>query len=163
MLYRDFVSLFKQQVETLSFEEGLEFALAVCKRLYFDYENFVSSEQWGDKDLLIEAIRLCEQAKNNKIENARLEEMLSKVDVITPDTDDFGDYNGSYALNAAVSVYETLQFIMDKDLQHIYNVGTYLTDTVDFKIHEKESLADRKVDRHPMMIEARNFLLEQTK
>src|ERR1043165_4285067 len=140
MLYKDFVSLFKQQVYTLSFEEGLDLALVVCKRLYFDYENFVASEHWGDKDLLIDAIRLCEQVKTKKIEIARLEDMLSKVDAITPDTDDFGDYNSSYALNAAASVLETIQFIMDKDRLHIYNIGTYLTDTVDFKIHEKESL-----------------------
>ena len=163
MLYGDFILLFKQQVYTLSFREGLELALLICKRLYLDYENFVSLEHWGDKDLLMSAIRLCEQAKTDKIENARLDEMLSRVDAIMPDTNEFGDYHGSFALNAAASVYETLQFVTDKDLQHIYNIGTYLTDTIDLKIHETESLPDEKIDGHPMMIAARNFLLEQTK
>jgi uncharacterized protein YjaG (DUF416 family) len=163
MLYKDFVSLFKKQVNKLSFEEGLDLAIVVCKRLYFDYENFVSLEHWGDKDLLIDTIGLCELAKTNKIEIARLKEMVSKLDAITPDTEDFDDYKGSYALNSAASVYETLQFIMDKDLQHVYNIGTYLTDTVDFKIHEKQSLPDEEIDGHPLMTETRNFLLKQTK
>jgi len=158
----DFVSLFKRQVYTLSFEEGLDLALMVCKRLYFDYETFVSSEHWGDNDLLMDAILLCEQSKANKIENSGLEKMLSKVDTITPDTEDFGYYNGSYALNAANSVSETLAFIIDKDLEHIFNIGTYLTDTVYFRIQEKQSLPEEKIDEHPMMTEARNFLIEQT-
>lgn len=163
MLYKDFISLFKQQVYSLSYDEGLNLAIAVCKRLYFDYEEFVSIENWGDKDLLMDAILLCEQTKIHVANNTQIEEMLSKVNAITPDTDDFGNYNGSYALNAAASVYETLQFILDRDILHIYNIGTYLTDTVDFKIDEKEGLPDEQTDRHPMMIETRNFLIEQTK
>ncbi|HYH16723.1 MAG TPA: hypothetical protein VD794_15940 [Flavisolibacter sp.] len=45
MLYKDFVSLYKQQVSALSFSEGLNLAIAISKRLYFDYETFVSIEE----------------------------------------------------------------------------------------------------------------------
>src|SRR5262249_16724706 len=104
-----------------------------------------------------------EQARTLFVEASRIEEMLLTVEAITPDTEDFGNNIGSYALNAATSIYETLQFILDKDLLHIYNIGTYLTDTVDFKICEQEDLTDEQIDKEQMMIEVRSFLLEQVK
>ncbi|HYH16724.1 MAG TPA: DUF416 family protein, partial [Flavisolibacter sp.] len=100
----------------------------------------------------MDAIQFCEKAKQGVIDVNKVKTMLAKVEAITPDTEDFGDYLGSYALNAAASVYNTLQFILDKDQLHIYNIGTYLTDTVDFKVHEKEELTDAQIDEHPMMI-----------
>jgi uncharacterized protein YjaG (DUF416 family) len=162
MLYKDFVTAFKRQVYTVSYNQGLQLAIAVCKRLYSDYANFVLTENWGDKDLLIDAIQLCEQAQNESIDTDRINDLMAKIDTVIPDMDDFGNYNGSYALNTAASVYETLQFILDKDPIHIYHIGTHLTDTVDFKIDEKEDLSSEQIDEHPMMIEARNFLLRQT-
>jgi hypothetical protein len=86
--------------------------------------------------------------------------MLIQVVAVTPDTEDFGDLSGSYALNAAASVYDTLQFILDKDPVHIIAIGTYLTDTVDFKIQEREHLTEEQIDEHPMMVEARDFMLK---
>ena len=162
MLYEDFDILFKQQVQSLEYEKGLDLAISICKKLYFDYEYFVSIEQWGDKDLLMDAILLCEIAKTSSVDSLRFKEMLPQVDAVTPDTEDFGDWHGSYALNAAASVSEMLRYILDRDILHVYYIGTYLTDTIDFKMQEKEYLPDELIDEHAMMIEARKFLLEQT-
>jgi hypothetical protein len=75
--------------------------------------------------------------------------------------DDFGDdYLGSYALNAAVAAYNAVQFVKDKDPEHIYDIGQCLTDTVDFKIQEIDETAEEEIDSHPLMIEARKYLLE---
>ena len=159
MTYQDFQTIFKQQVDTLPYESLLDLALAVCKRLYFDYENFVMVEHWGDKDVLMDAIRLCDQAKT-ELNADSIKKMLIQVVAVTPDTEDFGDLSGSYALNAAASVYDTLQFILDKEPVHIIAIGTYLTDTVDFKIQEREHLTEEQIDEHPMMVEARDFMLK---
>jgi hypothetical protein len=43
---------------------------------------------------------------------------------------------------------------------HIIAIGTYLTDTVDFKIQEREHLTEEQIDEHPMMVEARDFMLK---
>jgi uncharacterized protein YjaG (DUF416 family) len=151
MQFKEFDALYKRHVYSLTYEEGLNLAVEVCKRLYFDYERFVSEKNWGDKDLLMDAIQQCEQAKSQLVDKSKIEEILTKVDAVTPDTEDFGNYLGSYALNAAASVYETLQFIIDKDLLHVYNIGTYLTDTVDFKIDEKqeEKTSEEQIDERP--------------
>lgn len=87
-----------------------------------------------------------------------MKEILPKVDNITPNTEDFG--NASYALNACSAVYETLEFLINKDQKHILNIGSYLTDTIDFKIQEDDELSEVQIDNHPMMIEARKFLIE---
>lgn len=162
MVYKDFVTAFKKQVHAVSYEQGLQLAITVCKRLYPDYAHFVLTENWGDKDLLIDAIQLCEQTQKESIDISRINDLIAKIDTVIPDMDDFGNYDGSYALNAAASVYETLHFILDKDPIHLYHIGAHLTDTIDFKINEKEDLSDDQIDKHPMMLEARNFLLQQT-
>ena len=77
--------------------------------------------------------------------------------------DDFGSEIGSYALNSSAAVYETLEFITDKDKTHIYNIATYYTDTIDFKIQEERTLTEEAIENHPLMIEAWNFVIEQTK
>ncbi len=115
--------------------------------------------QWGDVDLLVDAIKLCEQGKTEPANKSKIEEMLLKVEKNTPHMDDFEDEISSYALNASTVVYETLQFLVDKNRNHIFNIGTYLTDTVDCKIQEERHLSEDEIDQHPMMIEAREFVL----
>ena len=92
-----------------------------------------------------------------QIDVSSLKEILPKIDKIIPDTEDFE--NSSYALNAGTTVYETLEFLIDKDQKHILNIGTYLTDTIDFKIQEDGDLTGQQIDNHPMMLEARKFLI----
>ncbi len=159
MNYKEYVLLFKKQLYALPYQKQFELALTVCKKLYFDYEKFVQVHQWGDIDLLMDAIKLCDQGKAGLVDRLEIERMLPRVDAITPDMDDFGDEISSYGLNASAAVYETLQFIIDKDKVHIYNIGNYLTDTIDFRIQEERSLSEDEIAKHPMMLEAWNFIL----
>ena len=159
MNYKEYVSLFKKQLETLPYQKQFELAHTVCKRLYFDYEKFVEVHQWGDADLLMDAIKLCEQGKAGLVDKLEIEKMLPRVDSITPHMDDYGDEISSYALNASAAVYETLQFLIDKDKAHIYNIGNYLTDTIDFRIQEEKSLNQDEIAKHPMMLEAWSYIL----
>ena len=80
-----------------------------------------------------------------------------------PDMDDFGSELASYALNASASVYETLEFLVDNNAAHIVNITTYYTDTIDFIVRQEAELTIEEIDKHPLMIKARNFLLEETK
>jgi uncharacterized protein YjaG (DUF416 family) len=159
MNYKEYVWLFKKQLETLSFQKQLDFAFTICKKLYFDYEKFVEVHQWGDAELLMDAIKLCEQGRAGLVDIQEIEKMLESVDSITPDMDDFGDEISSYGLNASAAVYESLQFLIDKDKAHIYNIGNYLTDTVDFRIQEERDLSEDEIAKHPLMLEAWNYVL----
>jgi uncharacterized protein YjaG (DUF416 family) len=163
MTYQDFTNTLQNQISLMPPKRQLELAIKICKELFFEYQNFFELYKWGNSDLLLDGINLSENALNGNQDFPNIKELIPKIDSITPDTDDFGSELGSYALNASTSVYETLEFLTDNDTGHIVNICTYYTDTVDFKVQEKAELTQEQIDKHPLMIKARQFLLIQTK
>jgi len=163
MNYQEFTDNFKKQVFALPFGRQLDFALTICKRLYFDYQNFYNQEEWGDPELLMNAIKFCEQAKKVSPIKTEIESWVFKVEAITPDTEDFGDELGSYALNACVAVVHTLQFLLTKEASDIFYIGNALYETIDVRVQEDQDLSEQQIDQHPLMQETKQFLLRQTK
>jgi uncharacterized protein YjaG (DUF416 family) len=161
MKYEEFVRKFKSQSAAIPRDKQLSLAITICKKLFFDYQKFSDENNWGQPDLLLDAINLADKSRSQEVDLANMKLLLPKIDQITPDTEDFG--NASYALNACIAVYETLEFMVDNDPTHIYNVGTYFTDTVYAKIQEDADLTMDQVDNHSQMIEAREFLIEFTR
>lgn len=164
MKYKEFITIFNKQVFSLDNNKRLTFAIAVCKKLYFDYVDFSDKYQWGDKDVLIDAINILEQSQTQEINENLVGQTLEKINSVTPDMDDFGGEElASYALNSCVAVCNSLEFLLDKLPKHIYDVGICLTDTIDFKIQENFGLTEEEIDKNPLMIEARQYLVEQSK
>ena len=108
--------------------------------------------------MLLDAIKMLDSESSVSLKNDILKKMVDSIEMITPDTEDFE--NASYALNACISVCESLEFLVDKNPEHIYIIGTMLTDTIDSKIHQNWGLTQPEIDRHPLMIEARTYLLD---
>jgi uncharacterized protein YjaG (DUF416 family) len=163
MTYRDFTELLKQQTSAQEYKPALKFSILICQKLYFEYKKFTEVEDWGNADLLMDAINVCQQTLQNSVDGNKIKVLIPQVDSIIPDMDDFGSVLSSYALNASAAVYETLQFILDKDKSHVYNIATYYTDTIDFKIQEEKELTEMEKEKHPVIVEARNFVIDQTK
>ena len=164
MKYEEFITKFNNQVFAIDNNKRLTLAIEVCKKLYFDYVEFSDKYQWGDKDFLLDGIKILEQSKNQEINKSLLDQTLKKIDTITPDMDDFGGEElASYALNSCVAVYCSLEFLLDKLPKHIYDVGICLTDTIDFKIQENQTLTEEEIDKNPVMIEARKYLVDKSK
>jgi uncharacterized protein YjaG (DUF416 family) len=157
MNYKGFNKKFQSRINRLEYKKQYELAIAICKKLFPDYKDFHIENNWGDPDILIDAIKSCELYFQSKTGIISLKEMLPKIDSIVPDTEDFG--NASCALNAGAAVYETLEFLIDRDHKHILNVGTYLINTIDSKLQEEDDLTEQQIDSHPLMVEARDFLL----
>jgi uncharacterized protein YjaG (DUF416 family) len=161
MKYQDFVETFRENVYAMRYERQLALAIDVCKKLYPDYASFSIKYDWGDRDVLLDAIKLVEHSTVGSIDQTEIERLLVQLDAITPDMDDFGDdWLGSYALNVSVAVINALQFLLDRDPRHIYDIGECLTDTIDFKIHEIDETSEEDTDNHSLMAEARNYLLQ---
>ena len=163
MNYQEYITTLENQTALQQYDDQLKFAVMISQKLYPDYQKFYEIYKWGEPELLIQAISVCQNAIINSVEISQLKTLVSKIDLIIPNMDDFGSELSSYALNASAAVQETLQFIVDKDKTHINNVATYYTDTIDFKIQEEKELTDYEIETHPVMIEAWNFILEQTK
>ena len=164
MIYEEFITKFNKQVFALDYDRQLTLAIDVCKKLYFDYVGFSEKYSWGDKDILLDAIKLVAQSKTGGIKQSLIDKTLNQLGTITPDMDDFGsDELASYALNSSVAVYNSLQFISDKQPKDIYDIGICLTDTIDFRVQEQQTLTEQEVDNNPLMIEARKYLIEKSK
>ena len=163
MTYQDFTSIIQNQILLLPQKRQLELAIKICKELYFDYQNFSEFYKWGNSDLLIDGINLSENALNGNIDFPNIKELIPRIGFVTPDTDDFDNELVSYALNASSSIYETLEFLIDNETDHIINICSYYTDTIDFKVQEEMGLTQEQIDNHPLMVKARNFLLSETK
>jgi uncharacterized protein YjaG (DUF416 family) len=163
MRYTDFVTLFNKQVYSLDKYRQLRLCVSVCKKLYPDYLNFTEKENWGDSNLLLDAIMLCDNSSFEDVDRNAIEKFLADIDQVIPDTEDFGDELGSYALNSCVAVHESLQFLLDKNPRRVYDVGICLTDTIDFKIQENKTLSEEQIDKNPLMIETRNYLIKESK
>jgi uncharacterized protein YjaG (DUF416 family) len=107
--------------------------------------------------------RICEKAKTVEPIKTEIETWLSKVAAITPDTEDFGNKNGSDALNACVGVLHTLLFLLQKEASDIFHIGNAFYETIDVTIQEDQHLTEEQIEKHPLIQETKNFLLEQTK
>lgn len=159
--YLEFNFKLKQQIDTSPEELLLAFALNICKRLLPEYIKFYDRHQWGDSSALTEAINYCESRKIDEMQKTELQDYNSRVDAVTPDTEDFGDSDGSYALNAGCSVITLLDFLITGDKASIFDISTYMTDTIDFKLREAyPDLTHEEIDEHADMINERTYQLE---
>jgi len=165
MKSKELISLIKTQIEKQSFQSDIEFALNICNRLLPDYFDFSQNNKWGEPEKLIEAINFCQENKSIlDIEEGALIDLKEELESVTPDTEDFGDWDGSYALNSATAILELLEYYLDKDKNHILNISTCITDTIDFKLNEEEdNLTDEQLKEHPKVIEELLFQIELTK
>ncbi|WP_316812582.1 DUF416 family protein [Pedobacter heparinus] len=159
--YLEFNFKLKQQIDISPEEMLLAFGLNICKRLLPEYIKFYDRHQWGDPGALTEVINYCESHKINEMQKTKLQDYHNRIDAVTPDTEDFGDSDGSYALNAGCSVITLLDFLITGDKASIFDISTYMTDTVDFKLREAHpDLTEKEIDEHADMINERKYQLE---
>jgi uncharacterized protein YjaG (DUF416 family) len=163
MNYQDFTRIIETQISLLPQKRRLELALKICKELFFEYQKFSETYNWGDPDLLLDGILLGEKALSGELDSSKIVELISKIDSVIPDTEDFGSTLGSYALNASISVFETLEFLIDNDKDHIINIASYYINTAAFKTEEECELTMEEIDKHPLMNKATQFLITETK
>lgn len=132
----------KKQLIPLSSKKQLLFGVIICERLYPGYVEFNRVYDWGRVDVLEEAIAMMHQYLINEdlFDADEIQEMMERIEMITPDTEDFSGVITSLALNSCTSVYSTLKYMMDKDVDDVADVATYARDTIDAYIQEKYKL-----------------------
>lgn len=132
----------KRNVNTISISRNLEFAIEICKRLLPEYIDFEKKHNWGNPNLIIKGIEICEESTPIPTDRKKIKDLIQKLNSVVPDTEEFGDLSSSLALNSACAIIETLTYLIDFDSKHIFNVGNYMYDTIDFKTTEKPNLKD---------------------
>jgi uncharacterized protein YjaG (DUF416 family) len=160
MTYKAFIDTFQKQATTLSYEKALAMAVLLCQKLLPDYHAFSVARQWGDPPTLEEALQSCKKAQMRSATKEEIDPLFQRLYSVTPDTEDFGDYGGSYALNAAAALLHALQYISGRDAKDIFAIGTLYTDTISVKLHEMDIDDEYDIDNHVLMHEARQLVLQ---
>ena len=81
----------------------------------------------------------------------------------TPDSEDYGELEGSFALNAGLLAAETAEFIADGEDQHIVDSTQLAFDSIDFKVRDLLQISSynrsdsARVMAHPLMTRERQI------
>lgn len=147
-------------LQILSNDKIVDFALNVCRRLLPYYSYFYKKHNWGNFELLQDVLGKIEI---RALTVSEIKELVLEVDKVIPDTEDFGDYSCSYALNASAAVLELLEYLIDRNQEHIISISTYSTDTIDFELHEgNQNLSESDLIHHPLLLQELERQLELT-
>ena len=113
----------QERIVKLPFYHQLTFFYFLSKRQLPNYLIFSQKENWGNPNLLKEAISLLEKiiVTQNDFDK-ETSEMIKKLEKVTPDTDDFAGFLTSLALDACATLLEGLAFYQDKDSNHIQDI-----------------------------------------
>lgn len=132
----------KKEMLSVSDKGRVLFAVLVCEKLYPNYMRFQDLNNWGDHNVLKESISIMHQYlfKPELFKTDEIKELIERIDLITPNTEEFTDITTSFALDACNSIYDTLNYLVDKDIEHVVDVATYARDTVDMFVQEKSDL-----------------------
>ena len=162
------MSQFEKEIEEkllpLSIKAKAIFAVLTCEMLYPNYVDFTQRTGWGNSKLLSDAISLIHihLINSDLISISEIEDMMARIDLTTPDTEDFSDITTSFALEACTSIYSTLQFLLDENMGHLVEVVSFALDTIDSFIQEKEGMNSIDPSRD-IQIENDDFMLREKK
>jgi len=149
------------QLASLEPKARIDFGLDIARRLLPDYLNFYQEYQWGNPEVLKRAIDYITYASGDEVDELIVNGLMDELDLIIPDTEEFGDFLTSYAINAACAIWELLEYLIDNDQTHLMHMSSLVTDTIDFKLQEENSeLTSAEILNHPQIMAEWNYQLK---
>jgi uncharacterized protein YjaG (DUF416 family) len=159
-----FYERLSKQLTLLPKDRLINFAVNICERLLADYVDFYHEFNWSDPEILKKSIQYGRDSVSNAIDEEKVNQLLADLDEVLPDIEEFTDPLGSYALNAGCAVFELLEYLINPEIDHLLNISSAITDTIDYKLSEQESdLSDDELTTHPEMLKEWNYQLELSK
>jgi uncharacterized protein YjaG (DUF416 family) len=159
-----FYDRLSKQLTLLPKDRLINFAVNICERLLADYVDCYHEFNWGDPEILKKSIQYGRDSVSNAIDEEKVNQLLADLDEVLPDIEEFTDPLGSYALNAGCAVFELLEYLINPEIDHLLNISSAITDTIDYKLGEQESdLSDDELTTHPEMLKEWNYQLELSK
>ncbi len=159
-----FYERLSKQLTFLPQSKQIGFGLDICERLLPDYIGFYNEFNWGNPEILKDSIQYIKDSVSAEVNKEKVNQLLTGLEEVLPDTEDFTDPSGTYALNAGCAVFELLEYLIDPEIDHLLNISSVITDTIDFKLSELETdLNEEELLKHPEMLKEWNYQLELSK
>lgn len=131
----------ESDLNEISEDKKVLFCTLTCEKLLPNYEYFHQQTGWGNPEILKEGlVLLYDFVLKEHFNKKEVESLLAQIDLIIPDTEDFESIEVSFALDAANAVHNTLNYLLNRSLNYIFDIITNATDTVDMFIEEKYDL-----------------------
>ena len=144
----------------MDYQKQLVFSYLACERLYPNYVFFSDNFDFGNKNVLREAIDFISSAlliddlqRVNEINS-----YLESIDINTPFPHNFNTILASSALDSCTSISETLNFMLDRKAPRLNDISSFAIDTVDMYIQDRDrldfntdALFDHKIFTEPLM------------
>ena len=116
------------------------FMASCCERQQANYTAFSTEVNWGDSIVLREAgdtlWRLAETPST-----PYLNAIIRQLQKVTPDTEDFSSDLTSAALDAAVSMQEAMEYLIDSDTAHCVTICSMVRDTIRMYLEQESFLS----------------------
>jgi len=145
MTHAEFKDLLKENINKSSHARLIDFSVSICEQLLPDYISFSKAEGYGDIKLMKKAITFCKENRDQNAETLEMTLDLEELEENIPDVDESEDLDSTTAMNASCAIFELLEYLTDREPDHIVNIAIYTIDTVAFKSGEPnfiESLDD---------------------
>jgi uncharacterized protein YjaG (DUF416 family) len=154
-------------LQKVNFKKQLVFAYLTCARLYPNYVYFSKNYNFGNPEKLGESITYIQ---NNifqyRVNILTIKALLKNLEQVTPSPENYDTVLVSASLDACNVIFETLNFLVDKDLQRLRDISVMATDSADMYIQEIEDLDfnndkdfQLKINSHPLM--KRELIMQQ--
>ena len=163
--WNKYKSEIKQNLITLSFSKKVNFALKISKDLVPDYIEFENSQKWGDSAILKRGIEILDDfIKTNEYDLGNVGNTITELKEVMPHTDDFGEIDGSLALNASSAIYESLTYLVFKQDNALLNIASYAYHSIETKLWElNPKLSESEIANHETLISEMIKVLNRTK
>lgn len=154
---------FFKRLKALELEQKKLFAIALCQRMYPNYQLFSEVCEFGDPQVLDTVLNLLWQSMYDKKLKLNIDIYLERLDLNTPEPSDFDVYGVYPAMDAAVALTSLLSALQSKVEDDIINISKLSSSTVanyiEATIEDEmdEATLDEFIFNHPVMVEEKEL------
>ncbi|QYK14083.1 YjaG family protein [Shewanella rhizosphaerae] len=141
---------FFKRLKALEPEQKKLFAIALCQRMYPNYQLFSEVCEFGDPQVLDTVLNLLWQSMYDQKLKLNIDLYLERLDLNTPEPSDFDVYGVYPAMDAAVALTSLLSAIQSKVEDDITNISKLSSATVANYIEAtlEEEMEEEALDDH---------------
>ncbi|MCG9696048.1 YjaG family protein [Shewanella sp. Isolate11] len=121
---------FFKRLKALELEQKKLFAIALCQRMYPNYQLFSEVCEFGDPQVLDTTLNLLWQSMYDKKLKLNIDLYLERLDLNTPEPSQFDAYGVYPAMDAAVALTALLSALQSKVEDDITNISKLSSSTV---------------------------------